>query len=77
MKITQMNRNQTEIKGSKTINLQIDVLKKLKEIQNRMINKDKIPSYSYIINMLIEINKNYHQQLREVEHETGNNKNQN
>lgn len=62
-----MNRKETILKGSKTLHMQIDVYKKLKDIQNKMATSKNVPSFSYIINSLIEKNKYYRQQLKEIE----------
>jgi predicted CopG family antitoxin len=68
-----MNRNETDLKGSRTINLQIDVYKKLRDIQGKMLTANEVPSFSYIINFLIDKNKKYRQQIKEIENEGSNN----
>lgn len=66
MELTQPHIKKEINQGSRTIRLEMLPYKKLRAIQSNMATDKKVPSFSYIINLLIEKNKYYHEQLKEI-----------
>lgn len=62
-------------KKYKTINLELSVYQKMRNIQTNLVDKSYTPSFSWIVNMLMEKNKKYRQQLNEVKDERSDNTN--